>query len=148
MSDTSEVLEKAQVTLASLQNQLAQLRSENRYLRSKTAGKYDMKHLGQTGRILRRALDDATVILAMQVSGYKPSRAFCLDLGMSERRFFWAVGLLRSARVMEDNTFLEMDFQTAESKLKGRYAFLKARPDALDLLRLRMPRKMAKAVTS
>ena len=34
----------------------------------------------------------------------------------------------------EGDTFLEMDFQTAESKLKSKYAFLKVRPDAVGLV--------------
>lgn len=144
MSDISAVLEEAGLTIAALQNQLAQLRSENRYLRSKTAGQYDLRHLGRTGRILRRALDDATAILALQASGYKPTRSLCLGVGISERRFFWAVGLLRSARVMNGSEFADLDFNRAESKLHAQYDALKVRPDALELLRLRMPKKMAK----
>ena len=144
MSDISQILVDVELTITTLQNQLTQLRSENRYLRSKTAGQYDLRHLGRTGRILRRSLDDATVILALQVSGYKPTRAMCLGLGISERRYFWAIGLLRFARIMDGNEFLDLDFNMAEAKLHAQYARLKALPDALELLRLRMPKKMAK----
>ena len=144
MNDTSRVLEEAGITIATLQNQLAQLRSENRYLRGKTAGKYDLRHLGRTGRILRRALDDATAILALQASGYKPTRSLCLGIGISERRFFWGVGLLRYARIMDGSEFADLDFNMAESRLHTQYERLKLQPDALELLRLRMPKKMAK----
>ena len=145
MSDTSQLLEDAELTITTLQNSLAQLRSENRYLRGKTAGQYDLRHLGRTGRILRRSLNDATVILALQASGYKPTRALCLALGISERRYFWAVGLLRSARIMDGTEFMDLDFNMAEARLHAQYARLKALPDALELLRMRMPKKMAKA---
>ena len=145
MNNTSVLLEEAGITVATLKNQLAQLRSENRYLRSKTAGKYDLRHLGRTGRILRRALDDATAILALQASGYKPTRTLCLGIGISERRFFWGIGLLRYARIMEGNEFEDMDFNMAESRLHDQYKRLKTLPDALEILRMRMPKKMAKA---
>ena len=145
MNNTSVLLEEAGLTIATLQNQLAQLRSENRYLRSKTAGKYDLRHLGRTGRILRRALDDATAILALQASGYKPTRTLCLGIGISERRFFWGIGLLRYARIMEGNEFADMDFNMAESRLHDQYKRLKILPDALKSSVCGCPRKWRKA---
>lgn len=141
--NTSIDVERALQVIANLQQTLEQVRSENRYLRSKTEGKHTY-HIGTAPRILRRALDDATAFLVLKASGFPVSRRYVGALGYSERRYAWAMGLLRSARVVSARgyAFLVDDFATAEARLKASYDRLKGQQNALEALRLYMPRKM------
>lgn len=139
-------IERALQIIANLEQELAQVRSENRYLRSKTEGQYHY-HIHTQGRILRRALDDAIAFLVLQASGFHLSRHFAYRIGYSNRRYYWALGLLRAARVMQPRrtTLIVDDFQTAEQKVKTRYEQLKGQATGLEVLRLYMPKKMAYA---
>ena len=143
MGQTNIDVERALQLLANLQQTLEQVRSENRYLRSKTEGKHTY-HIGTAPRILRRALDDATAFLVLKASGFPVSRRYVGALGYSERRYAWAMGLLRSARVVSARgyAFIVDDFATAEARVKASYERLKAQQNALEALRLYMPRKM------
>ena len=138
------IIEKAPQVIVNLQQEVAQLRSENSHLRRKTGGKHPY-HYATAPRILRRALDDATALLAMAFNDFPTSRQFFYELGYSERRYYWAVGLLRAARVMtaKGRGLMVDDFATAESRLQGKYNSLKAQVDALEYLRIYMPKKMA-----
>lgn len=137
-------LKKAQQMLARLAQEIAQLRSENRHLRRSTGDKHPF-HYNTAPRILRRALDDATAFLVLASNGYPTSRKFCYDLGYSERRYYWAIGLLRAARVMapRGRALVVEDFATADTRLQSKYNALKGQPNALETLRVYMPRKMA-----
>lgn len=136
--------ESALQRLSRLENELAQLRNENNHLRKQT-GNTTTYHYNTAGRILRRALDDATVMLMLAANGYPTSRQFFYELGFSERRYYWAIGLLRAARIMapRGRRLADLDFQQAEAKLKSRYENLKNDGDALQVLRLYLPKKMA-----
>lgn len=137
-------IDSAQQKLARLAQEVAQLRQENSRLRRLTpsASSY---HYNTAGRILRRALDDATAMLMLAANDYPTSRQFFYDLGYSERRYYWAIGLLRAARIMapRGRRLADMDFQSAESRLKNKYESLKSDGDALQVLRLYMPKKMS-----
>jgi hypothetical protein len=143
MTIDSLSVDRALRVINNLQQTLEQARKENRYLRSRTEEKHPY-HINTSGRILRRALDDGTAILVLRYSGYPVGRGYCHQLGYSERRYFWAMGLLRSARVVSarGSRWLVDDFVTAEAKVKASYERLKDQPNALEMVRLYMPRKM------
>ncbi|MEZ4622089.1 MAG: hypothetical protein R2867_42185 [Caldilineaceae bacterium] len=136
-------IERAQQVITNLQQEVAQLRSENSHLRRKTGGAHAY-HYNTSGRILRRALDDARALLVLGFNEFPLSRRFCNELGFSTRRYYWAIGLLRSARLMDvrGRQIVADDFALAERKLQGRYDSLKTTVDALELLRVYMPKFM------
>lgn len=138
------IIEQAQQKLAELAQTIAQLRKENNHLRRLNGRQHDY-HYSTADRILHRALDDSLALLALAASGYPTSRQFFCELGYSERRYYWAIGLLRSARVMaaRGRRLADLDFQTAEAKVRARYDALKNDQNALEALRLYMPKKMA-----
>jgi len=142
---TTEI-EKAQQMIVNLAQQVAQLRSENSHLRRSTSGKHPY-HYNTAGRILRRSLDDSIAFITLASNGYPTSRQFFYELGYSERRYYWAIGLLRSARVMapRGRALLVGDFITADSKLHAKYNTLKQHPNVLEMLRVYMPKKMGSA---
>lgn len=122
---------------------IAQLRRENRYLRSKVGDPpLGLQRVNTIGRILRRAYDDALSLLALRDANYTVTRALAVSLGISERRYYWAIGLLRSASVMRKSQWLITAYEPGALKLEKRYDELRERADALDLLRLYMPQKM------
>lgn len=143
------IIDSAQQKLAQLAQEVAQLRKENNHLRRATRRKHDY-HYSTADRIIHRALDDALALMALAANGYPTSRQFFYELGYSERRYYWAIGLMRAARVMSPRgrRLADLDWQTAESKLRARYDALKDDPNALEALRLYMPKKMAYAYGS
>jgi hypothetical protein len=140
---TEPTIDRALKVLNHLQQNLEQVRRENRHLRGKVADKHPY-HRNTTGRILRRALDDAMAFLVLHADGFTVSRRYVYDLGISERRYSWALGLLRAARIVaaRGSAWRELDFLTAETRLHVEYERLKAQPNALELLRLYMPKSM------
>jgi hypothetical protein len=139
-------IDQALQAINNLQQRIAQLQSENKYLRSKTEGRHSY-HVNTTPRILRRALDDAYSIMVLKFDGFPVGRGYCYELGISERRYFWAMGLLRSARVVSPrgSRWLVDDFNVADHKLKANYECLKGQTNSLEMLRLYMPKKMQHA---
>lgn len=137
------IIDDAHRKLAQLAQEVAQLRNENNYLRRQTGSTHDY-HYNTAPRILRRALDDALAMLVLAMNDMPVSRQFMHELGYSERRYYWAIGLLRAARVMapRGRRLADVDFKTAEQRLQSRYESLKNEGDALEKLRLYMPRKM------
>lgn len=145
------IIDEAQRKLAQLAQEVAQLRNENNYLRRRTdGGKNFDYHYHTAPRILRRALDDALAMLVLAMNDYPISRGFMRELGYSERRYYWAIGLLRAARIMapRGRRLADLAFQDAESRLQAKYESLKNDRDALQKLRLYMPAKMAYAYGS
>lgn len=144
-----DTIEEATQIVANLQQEIVQLRSENSYLRRKAEPAHPY-HYTTAPRILRRSLDDAMAFLTLAHSGFPITRGFCYELGYSVRRFYWAVGLLRSARVMKPRgrTLMVDDFVEAERRVNAKYQSLKKAPDALDQLRLYIPKNFAYAYTS
>lgn len=136
-------IDQALHVINNLQQTLEQVRRENRYLRTKTESKHSY-HVSTSARILRRALDDSIAIMTLRYSGYSIGRGFCYQLGYSERRYFWAMGLLRSARIVSarGSAWLVDDFRTAEDKLRTCHDRIKSQSNALEMVRLYMPRKM------
>lgn len=137
------IIDEAQQKLAQLAQEVAQLRNENSYLRRQTGSTHDY-HYHTAPRILRRALDDALAMLVLAMNDMPVSRQFMYELGYSERRYYWAIGLLRAARVMapRGRRLADVDFKTAEQRLQSKYESLKSDKDALEKLRLYMPKKM------
>ena len=144
------IIKDAQQKLTQLAQEVAQLRNENKYLRRHTERPDYEYHHHTAPRILRRALDDAMAMLVLAMNDYPLSRGFMYELGYSERRYYWAIGLLRISRIMTPRvrSLAEMTFQAAESKLQAKYEALKNDHDALQKLRLYMPKKMAYAYGS
>jgi hypothetical protein len=137
------IIDEANRKLAQLAQEVAQLRNENSYLRRQTGKAHDY-HYHTAPRILRRALDDALAMLVLIMNDMPTSRQFMHELGYSERRYYWAIGLLRAARVMapRGRRVADVDFKTAEQRLQSKYESLKTEQDALEKLRLYMPKKM------
>lgn len=134
---------KGMRVIDNLRQELEQARKENRYLRAKDGGKHPY-HQNTAGRILRRAYDDGLAIVLLRTSGIPISRRYAYEMGYSERRYTWALGLLRSARVISPRGYawLVKDFATADAKLEREYKRLKEQPNALEMLRVFMPKKM------
>lgn len=136
-------VDRALQVIANLQQELGHARKENRYLRAKDGGKHPY-HQNTVGRILRRAYDDGIAIVLLRTNGLPVSRRYAYAIGYSERRYTWALGLLRSARIISPRGYawLVPDFQTADAKLDREYNRLKGQPNALEMLRVFMPKKM------
>lgn len=138
-----KTIEQALQTLKNQEQLLGQLRSENKYLRSQIEDRHSY-HINTTPRILRRAKDDCISIMTLKFGGFPVGRGYCYAVGFSERRYFWAMGLLRSARVVSPrgHRWIVDDFITADKRVDANYERLKVQPNALEMLRMYMPRKM------
>ena len=125
---------RLQQRLARLALENAQLRKESKYLRGR------VKENSRVARIARRAFDDATRILHFRNAGLVCSRRNMLLDGMSERRWHYALGLLRLARLGDfvPDDLHELD--RALQRLETRYKQLLQDED-LTALKARMPRK-------
>jgi hypothetical protein len=70
--------------MSSLTREIEEIRAKRRKLRPP-----------KRDRIIIKAAEDASVLLKHQFAGINPSRNYMSDVGMSERRWTWAMGLLR-----------------------------------------------------
>jgi hypothetical protein len=66
-------------------------------------------------------------LVAWRAAGYSVTRRNCEGYGMSRRRWVWAVGLLKLARVLGDqvasaDTFLLEDGASAPRRSSGRWS--------------------------
>lgn len=122
-------LQQAHVKLATAQ-------AENRRLRKLTAN-------GRKGRLLHRAAADARQLVGWRAAGYSITRRNALSYGMPRRRWNWAIGLLRVARVLDTSTptadeFLLEDVQDCLHAIDHAVKVVESR--GLESLILRMPR--------
>lgn len=115
-----------------LQSEVARLQAENRYLRRRLP-----ESTGDMRR-LRQAYRDAKAMVVWRFSGYSISRANCLIMGVSRRRWPWAVGLLRLARIYSNNDIDETDLDAALLALETAYKALE-NAGTIDRLKLRLP---------
>ncbi|MEZ4870422.1 MAG: hypothetical protein R3C14_54335 [Caldilineaceae bacterium] len=117
--------------LERLQAEVARLQAENRHLRRRLPE--------STGdmRKLRQAYRDARSMIVWRFSGYSISRSNCLAMGVSRRRWPWAIALLRLARVYT-NEFTETDLEAAMLALETTYNALES-AGTIARLRLRLP---------
>lgn len=102
--------------VARLSVDLATAQAENRRLRRMTTN-------GRLGRILHCAQADAQQLVAWRLAGYSISRRLCAGYGMSQRRWAWALALLRAAGVVgwpggETDDFQVGDFEEALGKIE------------------------------
>lgn len=126
----------AQQAVNRMASEAGQLRAENRRLRKRLAKN------SRYGKLLARARDDARTMLLWRAGGYYPSRSWCLEQGMSERRHGWAKGLLRVARLWEDGDLLDVPLDVARRQLDATVKRLQEHGDERLLeVRRRMPRK-------
>lgn len=141
---TSE--EQAQQMLAKFAADLARARLENRRLRARVESRHGY-HKTTAPRILREARDTALRIMVAATVGEPISREEMRAAGISRVKRYWAIGLLRYARIMDrtSTTFLIDDFVTAERRLTCKYDELTSCPNALEKLRLYLPKQMAYA---
>lgn len=119
---TTDTLSRAESLVARLAQENAQLRAENRRLRK-------LKVNAGRGRILNRALHDATVMLTWRFAGYAISRAKCAELGVTDRRWEWARALMIAARIHDGADVTEGDFDTALRKLAAAHDRIEATND-------------------
>ena len=135
---------KAQELLAKYAVDLAKARLENRRLRARIEPKHGY-HRNTRPRILREAKETALRILVAQANGEPISREEFKAVGISTTKRYWGIGLLRYARIMERTStqFLIDDFVTAEQRLECKYNELVLCPNALEKLRLYLPKSMA-----
>lgn len=101
--------------------------------------------MGHTDRILRQALDDANSILLWWFGGFKVSRGLAAQLGVTGHRYYWALGLLRAARVCSSPGVVILcdSPDDCAKRVKARYDSLVNERDALDRLRLHMPKNFS-----
>ena len=137
MSDTT-TLENMERLLQRLAVNNAQLRKENRRLRQMPVNR-------GRGRILSRALDDATAMLAWRFAGYSISRDSCRELGLSERPWEWARALLMAARIHDGNDLTEPLFDVAVRRLAAAHDRIEADGDIGALIIRRRKRETMKA---
>ena len=91
---TTKVVTYSPAELDRLRVQLATVQAENRRLRRMTQN-------GKYGRLLHRAAADARQLIGWRFAGYSVTRRACHSYGMSERRWAWAVALLKFANVVD-----------------------------------------------
>jgi hypothetical protein len=132
MTANKNMLEDLQT--GALAAKLLQLQKENRYLRKLTDNR-------GPGRIIRRAYDDALTLIAWRFSGFSITRKWCNENGMSERRWTWAIGLLKLARIYDNGDIAIDDIERCQRILKLRYDELMDEERGLDRLRMKMPRR-------
>ena len=120
--------------------QLATVQAENRRLRRLTDN-------GRQGSILHRASADATQIVGWRFANYSVSRRQCQSYGMSERRWMWAMALLKLAGIIPMECTYADDFLVDElSEIESRLAraVRKVEGNGLSLLVFRMPKNRVK----
>lgn len=125
--------ERLRVTLATVQ-------AENRRLRRMTTN-------GRQGSILHRATIDAKQIVGWRVADYCVSRRQCVSYGMSERRWMWAMALLKLAGVIPMECTFADDFlveDVAEIDSRIDRAVRRVEGNGLSLLKFRLPKGRVK----
>ena len=131
---SSDTMARAEATLQRLMMENSHLRAENRRLRK-------LKRNAGRGRILERAMADATAMLAWRFAGYSISRAKARDLGITERRWEWARALLLVARIHDGDDVTEPDFDAALRKLAAAHDRIEAQGDIGALILRRRKRE-------
>lgn len=131
---TTDTLARAEAMLARLGMENAQLRADNRRLRK-------LKRNAGSGRILSRALADATAMLAWRFAGYSISRVKCAELGITERRWEWARALLMAARIHDGHDITQPDFDAALRSLTTAHDRIEATGDIAPLILRRRKRE-------
>ena len=111
---------------------VADLQAENRQLRRRLP-----ESTGDMRR-LRNAHRDAQAMLLHRFNGYAISRDNCLSLGIPRRRWVWAVGLMKLARIHDGRDLIEPDFEAATTALNGAFRGLE-NAGTVARLRLRLP---------
>lgn len=122
--------------LERLRVQIATVQTENRRLRKLTTN-------GKQGKILHRANLDALQLVAWRESQLSITRRACLEYGMSERRWWWAVALLKLAGVLPMESFSADEFAVEEVvEIQARIARAAKRVEinGLSLLEFRLPK--------
>lgn len=138
MSDNTTTLQNMERLLQRLAVNNAQLRADNRRLRQLVVNR-------GRGRILARALDDATAMLAWRFAGYAITRDACYELGLPERRWEWARALLMTARIHDGADITEPDFDAATRRLAATHDRIEAQGDIGALIIRRRKRETMKA---
>ena len=138
MSENTTTLQNMERLLQRLAVNNAQLRAENRRLRQLTVNR-------GRGRILSRALDDATAMLAWRFAGYAVTRDACRELGLPERRWEWARALLMAARIHDGSDITEPAFDVATRKLASTHDRIAESGDIGALIMRRRKREPMKA---
>lgn len=121
-----------------LVNALAQLRGENNNLRRRAKEK-GLIAMGDRERIIRRASDDALALAVLRVGGLRISKAAGAEVGISERRYDWALALLRYCRLVSGVDWMKFDalrgdMVEIEARINGGAERLLMRADGLQLL--------------
>ncbi len=144
MTNIRRIEDKVEDMTGKLAVELERARLENRRLRAHIEPKHGY-HRTTAPRILREARDTAYRILVAYTSDEPISRAYFKAAGISRHKRYWGIGLLRCARIMDRTSmrFVVDDFITAEHRLSAKVAELASAPDALERLRLYMPKDMA-----
>lgn len=106
------------------------LQAENRHLRRK------VKENAQEGRILRQAHRDALVMLSWHFAGMRPSRRFCVEGGISIRRWAWARSLLMCARI-HDGEDINLDVLPEDALRILQTTVNRMQKDGIESLRMR-----------
>jgi len=141
MTDTTTTLENMERLLQKLAVNNAQLRADNRRLRQLVVNR-------GRGRILGRALDDATAMLAWRFAGYAVTRDACRELGLPERRWEWARALLMAARIHDGWDITEPHFDQATRKLAAAHDRIAESGDIGALIMRRRKREPMKATAA
>lgn len=123
-----------------LEIRVATVEAENRRLRRYTPN-------GKTGRLLQRTAIDARQLVQWRFSGYSIARRQAYEYGMSERRWAWALALLKLAGVVAIDTswadeFLDDDPVSIESRIQR--AIAKVENNGVSLLIFRLPKGRAR----
>ena len=143
MTENTNTLQNMERLLQKLAVNNAQLRADNRRLRQLVVNR-------GRGRILARALDDATAMLAWRFAGYAITRDACGELGLPERRWEWARALLMAARIHDGWDLTEPLFDVAVRRLAATHDRIEADGDIGALIirrRKREPMRATKQAT-
>lgn len=138
MSDNANTLARLEQILQRMATENSQLHADNRRLRK-------LKSNAGRGRILERALADATAMVAWRFAGYSISRDACVGLGISERRWEWARALLMTARVHDGVDIVEPEFDVVLRRLAAAHDRIAAQGDIGALVLRRRKREPMRA---
>ena len=96
--------------------------------------------------VIARAFKEANDLLVMLFTENKISRNKARELSISERGYYWALGLLRYSGVVERNSteLRIMQYSVARTKLETGRNRLLQEVEPLEYLRMYLPSKMAK----
>ena len=135
--------------LSRMQTEAARIVKANADLRAENARLRDLHRVPHWHAIVTKAELDAERMLRLRYAGTRPDRAVCKPYGITERRWHWALSLLRASGVYGTiyryhrggqmytryDVKPRLSLDGAIATMQGKAEELRGRPDGLEILR-------------